>query len=153
MKNVLAKLTGVQLVEIYNQFSPRPIKKFTDVITAQARVQKLLEEHGKSVWFVDDSLKVGDAKDAPKPPRKPIGAPPKHNHMIVRLVVTENPKNKNTASRARFDLYKDGMTVRDYCVAADKLESEKGNGATHYMKDIRWDQEKNFITLEEPAVD
>jgi len=57
-------------------------------------------------------------------------------NSIIRLLVKENPKRG--ASRQRYQCYKDGMTVDEYC----KAVGSKG------MADIRWDAEREFIKLE-----
>ena len=53
----------------------------------------------------------------------------------IRVLVTSNPKQVNSKSRARFDLYRDGMTVEEYLAAGG------------IWPDIRWDLERGFIEL------
>lgn len=53
----------------------------------------------------------------------------------IRVVVPSNPKQVGSASRARFDLYKDGMTVSDAYDAGVRRE------------DVRWDLAHGFIEL------
>ena len=78
--------------------------------------------------------------DKPKPQ---IAAPVRASEAqtdtrIIRVLVAENPKRKGTASYERFARYRDGMSVAEFVKA----------GGT--QGDLRWDQERGFVRLEEP---
>ena len=51
--------------------------------------------------------------------------------------IQPNPKKPGSASHARFALYRDGMTVAEFCAAG-------GSPA-----DVKWDAERSYITLED----
>lgn len=53
--------------------------------------------------------------------------------LVIKLLVTENPKNENSASGKRFALYKNSMTVAEFLKAGG------------LMADIYWDRSHKFI--------
>jgi hypothetical protein len=57
---------------------------------------------------------------------------------IITVLRKDNPKSGK--SKDRYQHYKTGMTVEQYCA----LAGPKG------MADIRWDLERQFIKLTEP---
>lgn len=77
-------------------------------------------------------------KPAPSAPR-PRGASVRGSDKRVVLTVVPNPKKAGSASAARYDLYRVGMTVDQFVAAG---------GTT---ADVKWDTEKGFITLGDPA--
>ena len=58
-------------------------------------------------------------------------------NAIITVLAEDNPKREGSAARARFDLYRDGMTVRE----------AKANGL--WATDIAYDSDpgRNFIKL------
>lgn len=60
-----------------------------------------------------------------------------NKNATITVLAESNPKRKNSLSFARFELYKDGMTVADY------LEQGGRSG------DINHDVEMGFISLSE----
>jgi len=60
----------------------------------------------------------------------------KEREIVIHLLVKENPKRSGTKSFDRFALYKDGMTIQEYCDAG----GDRG--------DIRWDAAHEFISIE-----
>ena len=76
-------------------------------------------------------------------PRPQIAAPVRASEAqtdtrLIRVLVAENPKRKGTSSYERFAKYKDGMSVADFI----RVGGTQG--------DLRWDQERGFVRLEEP---
>lgn len=61
---------------------------------------------------------------------------------VIRLIEKENPKGG--ASKDRYALYKDNMTVNAYIKGCEGL----GYPASKARADIRWDQKKGFIKIE-----
>lgn len=58
--------------------------------------------------------------------------------MVIKLKTNGfNPKQKGSKSAARFDLYRDGMTVLEYVEAGG------------YSADIPWDTQREFIEITE----
>jgi hypothetical protein len=64
-------------------------------------------------------------------------------NAIITVLAEDNPKREGSAARARFDLYRDGMTVRE----------AKANGL--WATDIAYDSDpgRNFIQLTTPEGD
>lgn len=58
---------------------------------------------------------------------------------IIRLLVAGNPKRAGTEGHSRFSKYKDGMTVAAFIAAGGRAA------------DIKWDTERSFIRLDDPA--
>ena len=58
---------------------------------------------------------------------------------IIRLLTTGNPKRAGTDGHRRFALYRDGMTVAAFLAAGGR------------SADIKWDAERSFIRLDDPA--
>ena len=56
--------------------------------------------------------------------------------MKIKILVPENPKRKNSAAAARYELYRNSKTVADY----QRL------GGT--IADVRWDAKQNYIAVE-----
>lgn len=75
---------------------------------------------------------------APRPARSPAPRGPAKRGSDPRVVthVAPNPKKAGSASHARFELYKVGMTVDEFVAA----------GGT--IADVKWDSERGFIKLE-----
>ena len=70
---------------------------------------------------------------------------PRTASLIVRILVTANPKKLGTTSRFRFDIYRDGMTLQQY--VSDPRYPRKTLRA-----DIHWDTsaDHRFIKLTNP---
>lgn len=83
-----------ELVAFYNAHSDKPVKKFTDRATAEARVTALLK-----------TLK----------PAKPAKA--NRSNVIereIQVLVEANPKREGTKSYERFAIYADGMSTEEF---------------------------------------
>lgn len=57
---------------------------------------------------------------------------------VIRVLATENPKRAGSRAAKEWELYRDGMTVRDYLQAGG---SRAG---------IKWDADREFIRVESP---
>ena len=71
----------------------------------------------------------------------PTKSAPSTKGQVIRLLVKENPKRGNSATR--FALYRDGITVDDYverCVKA-------GAPSSVARADLRWDVGRKFIAI------
>jgi len=64
---------------------------------------------------------------------------------IITLVA---PNGKSGKSKARYDLYRSGMTVAEY---ADAVKAGGHGGKTLANADLRWDVARGFITIAAPA--
>lgn len=88
----------------------------------------------------------------PAPAPRQRSAAVSEEATITLMVIGEkgdvtNPKRKGSEAHARFALYRDGMTVRQYLDAANALGhmSERHK----YRADLRWDEAHGFIRIEE----
>jgi hypothetical protein len=63
--------------------------------------------------------------------------------QIIRLLVTDNPKQPTGKSYARFALYEDGLTVAQYV----QRSVGAGNKETLAIADLRWDVARKFIEI------
>ena len=146
------------LVSLYNILGPKPIQVFRNQELAIKKVDQQIKK-----WNIKDEdvtgfcqgkmgplelMKSGknpyDAKfveDAEPPKRKRRGGGGRghrkySNDQIIRLRVSSNPKRVESAAHARFALYKDRMSIKDFLDAGGRSE------------DILWDLDKEFIELE-----
>ena len=79
------------------------------------------------------------APKALKAPKEPSDRTRYADTAPIKLKVTENPKQKGSASHARFELYRDGMTCGEFIAAG-------GSRA-----DLSWDTKKGFIEVTQLA--
>lgn len=119
----LESLSSKELVELFNKYADKPVKKFADRATALKRVAAVLpvknEPKAKKVVGA-----VGDAAVAKKEANRA---------RKITILVEGNPK-KGTAA-VRFDLYKNGMTVGKYIELGGQL------------RDCAWDSKVGFISV------
>jgi len=113
------------LVQTYNELAGKDIKKFQDRATAVSRVWGLIGEVDAAPEKVPTSGSTGRKSAINKQAR-------------VRLQVSGNPKRPDSQAAAHWEKYRDGITVAEL--------QRKGV----HLADIRWNEEKGFITLEEP---
>ena len=122
IKNLEA-LSSKELVELFNKYSDKPVKKFADRATALKRVAAILpvksEPKVKKVEGV-----AGEAALARKEANRA---------RKITILVEGNPK-KGTAA-LRYALYKNGMTVGQYIELGGQL------------RDIAWDKKVGFISV------
>lgn len=67
--------------------------------------------------------------------------------MVVEVLVAANPKKASGKSRARFDLYRTGMTIGAYLDACVALEGARAWARHRYLADLHWDTERNFVAV------
>lgn len=122
MKN-LSTLSLAQLVDLYNQHSDKPVKKFRDKPTAIARVEAVLPKAAKAAKSeVHRSMSEFHAER--------VAA---KRAVKIKVLVKGNPKRGTAAQR--YDLYKNGMTIGEYI--------NKGG----QLRDVIWDAKQGWIEL------
>jgi len=120
IKNLEA-LSSKELVELFNKYSDKPVKKFADRATALKRVAAVLPvKNEPKVKQVKGSDTAAIAKKEANRDRK------------ITILVEGNPK-KGTAA-TRYDLYKNGMTVGKYIELGGQL------------RDVTWDCAQGWIS-------
>lgn len=62
----------------------------------------------------------------------------------IVVLVANNPKTPGKLCHRRFELYRPGMTVKEYYRACEQI----GEEPHRYKLDIEWDLEHHFIRLE-----
>jgi len=118
----LESLSSKELVELFNKYSDKPVKKFADRATALKRVAAVLPvKNEPKVKQVKGSDTAAIAKKEANRARK------------ITILVEGNPK-KGTAA-VRFDLYKNGMTVGKYIELGGQL------------RDVNWDCHMAWISV------
>jgi len=118
----LESLSSKELVELFNKYSDKPVKKFADRATALKRVAAVLPvKNEPKVKQVKGSDTAAIAKKEANRARK------------ITILVEGNPK-KGTAA-TRFDLYKNGMTVGKYIELGGQL------------RDCSWDEKMAWISI------
>lgn len=73
-----------------------------------------------------------------------MSAVSQEDKRVIRLLAKDNPKQKGSAARARFALYRDGMTVAEYFAACMQAGFTKRN----VSDDLRYDQEHGSIKID-----
>ncbi len=150
-QNDFSQFEDEQLLQLYNHYSPRKLSGFYDRSAMERRLTDLLDMRGLMVHHENN----GGAKEqlygiwlyrAEAHPRNihNLGHVHRDSNRIIRLLVSHNPKRG--ASRERFALYRDGMTVYEYKVAC-----RNAFGGLAYEKaesDVDWDVGKGFIRVE-----
>lgn len=116
----------------------------TQKSSAVSEPQVVVDPHAEA-GLPDDYETVPQAAPAPQVGRRSDI----DEKSVVELLKASNPKRAGGVSRARFDLYRTGMTVGEYLDAAFALEKDKSYGRKRfrYLADIRWDTERSFIRL------
>jgi len=71
------------------------------------------------------------------------GAPNARDGRVISLLVDHNPKRVGSASRARFDLYRNGQTAAEYVAACIAV----GQPRHKALADLIWDVNHQFISL------
>lgn len=62
-----------------------------------------------------------------------------NQNSVITMLATANPKRKNTLAHKRFELYKTGMTIKDYVAAGGRTG------------DIKYDVIAGFICISNPS--
>ena len=117
----LSNLSTKELVELFNKYSDKPVKKFADRATALKRTAAVLPK-----------------KSEPKN-KAPKGAAQAETMAANRarkitILVEGNPKRGTAAER--YNLYKNGMTVGKYIELGGQL------------RDVTWDAKHGWISAE-----
>lgn len=81
----------------------------------------------REVSAIPDRPELGRSRHVPIP----------ESH-VIRLRVAENPKRAGSPSHRRFELYREGMTVKEFLKAGGR------------RADLAWDVEKGWIAVEAP---
>lgn len=140
----LKELSVPQLVELYNVKHPeKPVKLFNKKPVAIERVWESYPEAAPAAEGEATATPTNEetemakaAKKASKPKTPGKGRTPKFDvEAKIKLLVSENPKRKGSASFKRFEKYENGMKVSE--ALAKGVRSA----------DIGWDQKKNYIAL------
>ena len=113
----LSEMTSSAIVELYNSYADKPVKKFADKATAVKRTFAVLPQKVKPTGEAEQAEGKVDALHA----------------RVITLLVAENPKRG--ASAQRYALYRTGMTVGEYLAAGGR------------SKDINWDVAREYITV------
>lgn len=151
VENNFSPFQDWQILELYNSMSLRKLTGFMDRRAMERRTQDLLDVRGLMVYHENNGgaqyqvagIWVYRAESHPTNVEA-LGYVHRDSNRIIRLLVTENPKR--AASRERFALYRDGMTVYDYRMACRELQG--GNAWSISESDIDHDVRKGFIRIE-----
>lgn len=132
-KDMADTFTISELVKIYNANRPegtKALKGFSTKGTGIKRIEQILPDIPK---FDGGGEKVSEETEDQGAPQKSSKIP---NDATIRVLAEENPRRKGTKAHERFELFKDGMTVKEYLDA----------GGTRLA--IRTNVEKGHIELE-----
>lgn len=117
MKTINVKTAKTaELVAFYNAHAFRPVKKFADRATAEKRVSALLETL--------EPVKTTPAERVAE-----------NRARVITVVVPVEETGKRCLARARYAMYRDGMTVGGYIKLGGKL------------RDVAYDLRVGFITV------
>jgi len=125
--------TNSERVELYNRYSPTPVKRFTDTKSAIRRLAKILEMAGvknEELFWV----KEAEVEASPKEARVPGPTSWMAGKKIYKIT-KENPRRKDTHGWKSFNVIKDGMTFEEYVQAKGRT------------KDLDWDAKKGHVEL------
>ena len=150
-ENDFSMFSDEQILRLFNHYSPRPISGFFDRSSMERRTQTVLDMHGLMVYHLNNGGAVGQVGDiyvyrAESHPKNihNLGHVHRDSNRIIRLLINHNPKRG--ASRERFALYRDGMTVYEYKVACRNKFG--GNQYAKCESDLQWDTDKGFLRVE-----
>lgn len=117
----LSALSTKELVELFNKYSDKPVKKFADRATALKRTAAVLP-------------KKSEPKN--KAPKGAVQAETMAANRArkITILVEGNPKRGTAAER--YNLYKNGMTVGKYIELGGQL------------RDVTWDVKQGWISAE-----
>ena len=117
----LSALSTKELVELFNKYSDKPVKKFADRATALKRTAAVLP-------------KKSEPKN--KAPKGAVQAETMAANRArkITILVEGNPKRGTAAER--YNLYKNGMTVGKYIELGGQL------------RDVTWDAKQGWISAE-----
>lgn len=140
-----------QILEVYNRFARYRLDGFRDRSAMERRTQDLLDARNLMVYHENNGgalyeisgVWIYRAESHPSNVQQ-LGHVHRDSNRIVRLLIDRNPKRG--ASRERFALYRDGMTVYEYRMAC----RAKFGGDAYVIaeNDISHDVRKGFIRIE-----
>jgi hypothetical protein len=122
----LSEVPNQALLNTYNELTGKSTQKFASRAKGEEQTWKAIEKAGVVPAEVANRSETTGRRE------------PVNKAATIKRLVSENPKREGTSSHARFELYKDGMTVAAFL--------KKGG----FLADIRWDADKGFIELVEP---
>lgn len=117
----LSALSTKELVELFNKYSDKPVKKFADRTTALKRVAAVLPTKSEPKNKAPKGEKQAETMAA-------------NRARKIKILVEGNPKRGTAAER--YELYKNDMTVGKYLSLGGQL------------RDIAWDKKVGFISVE-----
>jgi len=151
VENNFSPFEDWQILELYNSMSPRKLSGFMDRRAMERRTQDLLDVRGLMIYSENNGgaqyqvagIWVYRAESHPLNVEA-LGYVHRDSNRVIRLLIDHNPKK--FASRERFALYRDGMTVYEYRMACRELQG--GNAWSVADSDIDHDVRKGFIRIE-----
>lgn len=151
VENNFSPFEDWQILELYNSMSPRKLSGFMDRRAMERRTQDLLDVRGLMIYHENNGgaqyqvagIWVYRAESHPVNVES-LGYVHRDSNRIIRLLIDHNPKRY--ASRERFALYRDGMTVYEYRMACRELQG--GDAWSIADADIDHDVRKGFIRIE-----
>jgi len=117
----LSNLSTKELVELFNKYSDKPVKKFADRATALKRTAAVLPKKSEPKNKAPKGEKQAETMAA-------------NRARKITILVEGNPKRGTAAER--YNLYKNGMTVGKYIELGGQL------------RDVTWDAKKGWISAE-----
>ena len=146
----IATLKTAEIVALYNSHGGvKPVKKFADRATAEARLAKLIaDEHleigsvtapdAETQYFLTDAVDPEEdavpEADEPKTAGK-RGPAPEYADSVKLTKWVANPKKAGSASYARYGMYAGSKTVGEFLAA----------GGTR--ADLRWEIEHGHVEI------
>lgn len=115
----LSNLSSKELVELFNKYSDKPVKKFADRATALKRTAAVTP------------TKKSEPKNKEPKGQKQAETMATNRARKIKILVEGNPKRGTAAER--YELYKNGMTVGKYIDLGGQL------------RDVTWDAKMGFI--------
>lgn len=117
----LSNLSTKELVELFNKYSDKPVKKFADRATALKRTAAVLPKKSEP----KNKAPKGEAQ------AETMAA---NRARKITILVEGNPKRGTAAER--YNLYKNNMTVGKYIELGGQL------------RDVTWDVKQGWISAE-----
>lgn len=117
----LSNLSSKELVELFNKYSDKPVKKFADRATALKRTAAVLPKKSEP----KNKAPKGEAQ------AETMAA---NRARKITILVEGNPKRGTAAER--YNLYKNNMTVGKYIELGGQL------------RDVTWDVKQGWISAE-----
>ncbi len=116
----LSNLSTKELVELFNKYSDKPVKKFADRATALKRTAAVLPKKSEP----KNKAPKGEAQ------AETMAA---NRARKITILVEGNPKRGTAAER--YNLYKNNMTVGKYIELGGQL------------RDVTWDVKQGWISV------